>query len=81
MGSDIPTQSIDKKTRQGELRLAFASDTEVVKEHAQWWQLKMLTKIDTQTRMGPGAPFMVTGGGPVWSARVAEVRDRTSGQE
>ena len=34
--SDIPTQSIDKKSRLEDPHLAFAMDTEVMKEHAQW---------------------------------------------
>ena len=41
----------------------------------------MKAKIDTQTRMDPGASFMVDGGGPVLSALVPEECDRTLGQK
>ena len=36
MDSDIPAKSMGKTSRLGDLRLAFATDKEVVKEHAQW---------------------------------------------
>ena len=60
--------------------MAFVTDKEVVKEHAQWRQPEMKAKIDTQTRMDPGAPFLVDGGGPVLSAWVAEKCKRISGK-
>ena len=40
----------------------------------------MKGKIRTRTRMDPGAPFMVDGGGPVLSAWVAGDCSRISGQ-
>ena len=76
MDSDIPTQQIDKMSRLGELQLALVMDKEVVKEHAQWSQPEMKEKIGTQTRMDPDASFMVDGGGPVLSGRIAEERNR-----
>ena len=63
MDSDVPTRSIDKRSRLGDLRLVFATDKEVVKEHAQWRQPEMKEKIDTQTRTDHGARFLVGGGG------------------
>ena len=71
MDSDIPTQSIDKKSRSGYLHLAFAMDLEVAKEYAQGWQPEMTEKIDTHSVMEPGAPLMMGGGGPVLSASFA----------
>ena len=38
-------------------------------------------KIDTQTRLDPGASVLADGGGPVLSARVAEEGNQISGQE
>ena len=68
MASGIPTQSIDKESRLGDLHLAFVMDKEVVKEHAQWWQPEMKAKIDTQPRMDLGKSLKVDGRGPVLSA-------------
>ena len=79
--SDTPTQSIDKKSRLSDLHLAFVMDEEAAKEHAQWRQLELKEKIDTQIRLAPGAWVFVDGGEPVLSARVAEERDRILGQE
>ena len=52
MDSDTPSQPIEKKSRLGELHLAFAPEKEVVEEHPQKWQPELKEKIDTQTRMG-----------------------------
>ena len=41
----------------------------------------MKDNIDTQTRMDPGASFLVDGGAPVLSARVPEECNRILGQE
>ena len=65
----------------GDLRPAFVTDKEVVRERAKWWQSEMTGKIDTHTRMDPGAPFLVGSGGPALSARAPGARDRISGQE
>ena len=40
-----------------------------------------MVAFDAQTRMDPGASFVSDGAGPVLSARVAEERDCTLGQE
>ena len=53
----------------------------MVKEHAHWRQPEMRAKIDTQSRMDPGAPFMMDGRGPVLSAWVAGERSRILGRE
>ena len=71
---------IEKKSRLRDLHLASVMDKEVLKEHAQWWQPAMREKIDTETRMDPGAPLMVDGGGPWQCAWVAEERNRILGQ-
>ena len=63
MGLDIPTQSEDKKGRLGDPHVALATEKEVAKEHAQWRQSDMKNKIDTQTRMEPGASFVLDAGG------------------
>ena len=81
MDSDAPTQSIDKKSRMGDLHLAFASDAEVVKGRAQWRNPEMQGGIDTHTRRDPGAPLLVDGAGAALSAWVAEGYNRTSGRE
>ena len=68
MGSDTPTQSIEKRSWLVGRRLAFVMDKKVVTGHAQWWQPGMEDKIDSQTRMDPGAPSMMDGGGAVLRA-------------
>ena len=50
MASDVPSQSVDKKCRLGDHRLAFLMDKELVKEHAQRWRSDMKDKIGAQTR-------------------------------
>ena len=55
-------------------------EKDVVKGHAQWRQPELKEKIDTQTRRAPGAPVFVGGGGPVFSAYVAEEYNRISGR-
>ena len=79
--SDIPTQSLGKKRRVGDLHLALVAAWEVVKEHAKWWHFEMGEKIDAQSKKDPGAPSGVDGGGPVLSAWIAEERNRVSEQE
>ena len=81
MGSDIPTQSIDKRSRLGDPHLAFAIDKGVAREQAQWWQPEMKEKIDSQTRMDPGAPLFVDGGKAVLAAWVTGERNWISGQD
>ena len=81
LGSDIPTQSPGGGCRVGDLHLAFVVGKGVVKVHAQWWHSEMIEKIDTQSRQDPSEPFAIDGGGAVLSARVAEDRNRVSGQE
>ena len=54
MGSDRPTQSIDKTNRLGDIYLDIAMDKEVAKEHAHWRWPEMEDKSDTHTRMGSG---------------------------
>ena len=73
-GSDIPIQSVDKKGRLGDLHLAFVTDEEVVKEHAQWWRSDMKGKIDTHTRMDPDASVVLGSGGPVLSSQKKRMR-------
>ena len=80
MVSDIPTQSIDEKSRLTDLHLASVGDENVVKEHAQWRQPEMKVKNNTQNRTVSGSSFMADGGGPVLSARVAEECSRISGR-
>ena len=80
-GSDIPTQSIDKKGRLGEPHPAFVTVKGVVKRHTQWRRPEMQENIDTQSQMDPGAAFMLDGGGPALPARVAEECKRILGQE
>ena len=63
MASDIPTHSIDTKSRLGDLHVASVMDKEVAKEHGRLWEPEMKEKVDTQTRMVPGASLMVDGGG------------------
>ena len=53
----------------------------MVKEHAQSRQPEMKEKMDTRTRMDPGAPLMVNGGGLALFASVAAECNRISGQE
>ena len=81
MDSDTPTQSTDKESRLGDLRLASVMDKEVVKGRALRWQPGMKEGIDTQIRRGAGASVFVDGGGPVLSAWVAEEWNRILGQE
>ena len=81
MDSDIPTQSVDNKSLLGNLHLAFVMDKAVVEEHAQWWQRGMRAKIDAQTRMDPGASFLVDGEKPALSAWIAEDPNRILGKE
>ena len=81
MDSDIPPQSVRRKSRLGDLHLAFVMDKGAVEGHAQWWNPKMREKIDTQRRMDPGASIMAGGGGPKLSAWVAEERNHISEQE
>ena len=81
MDSDIPTQSIEKKSRLGDLHLAFAKDKEVVEEHAQWRRPEMEAKIGAETPTDPGASGKVDGGRPALSARVAEKCNRISRQD
>ena len=81
MNSDTPTQSVEKKSRLGELHLALVMDKEVAEDHAQEWRPETKEKIDTQARMDPAAPSMEDGGGPVLSSRLAEERNRISAQE
>ena len=69
--SAIPTLSVAEKCVVGDLHLAFFVDKEVVKGHAQWWRSEMKEKIDTQTRKGSGAPFLLGDGGPVLSLGVS----------
>ena len=76
VASDVPTQSASKRSRLGDLHLASVIDEEVAKERAQQWRSDMEEKIDTETREGPGASFVVDSGGPVLSARVAKERNR-----
>ena len=52
-----------------------------MKERARQRRTDMKGKIDTQTRMDPGASSVLGGGGPGLSARVAEGRNRISAQE
>ena len=55
MDSDIPTQSLGKKCRMGDLHLAFV---------AKWRHLEMEAQIAAQSRQDPGVPFVVGGRGP-----------------
>ena len=77
--SDIPNQSAEKKSRLGDLHLAFVTDKHVVKGHAKWWRSDMKDKVDTQARKDLGAPFGMDGGVPVLSASVAGGRNRSVG--
>ena len=77
----LPTQSVAKKGRFGDRHLAFVTDKEAAKAHAQRWRPDMKEKIDTQTRMDPGASLVLGGGGPVLSTCAAEDCDRMLGQE
>ena len=81
MDSDIPTQSSEKKSRLGDLHLAFVMNQEVVKERAQWRRPELGEKIETYTRLGPGASVFVGGGRAVLSAWAAEECNRILGQE
>ena len=81
MGSDAPRQSVNKKSRLSDLRPASVSVKEVAKEHAQWWRSDVKGEINSHTRMGPGAPFVLDGEGPVLSEWVAGERTRISGQQ
>ena len=76
MASAAPSQSADNKWRSGYLHLAFMTDKDVVKEHAQQSRTDMKGKIDAHTRKDPRASFAADGGGPVSSAWVAEECDR-----
>ena len=78
-GSDIPAQSADKKCPVGDLHFAFVADKEVAKEHARRRRSDMRGKIDSQTRKGPGASYIVDGEGPILSPWVAEECNRVSG--
>ena len=81
MDSDISSRSVDKKIRLGDLRLASVTDTGAAREHAQSWRSDIEDKVDTQTRMDPGASFGLDGGGPVLSAWFAGDCSRFSGRE
>ena len=72
--SGIPTQSVGRKSRLGDLHLAIVMEKEAVKENARWRRLEMKAKIDAQTRI-------VDEWGPASSAWVAEERNRILGQE
>ena len=74
MDSNTPTQSIDKKSRLEDPHVACAMEKEVAREREK----VMKDKIDTQTRMDPGASLTADGGGPVLSAWVAEECNRIS---
>ena len=63
MGSGILTQSADTKNRSGSPHVAFVTDQEVVKEHAQWRRSDTKEKIETKTRMDPAASSVLDGGG------------------
>ena len=41
MGSDVPMQSVEREGRLGDLHLAFVTEKEVAKEHAQRWRSDM----------------------------------------
>ena len=50
MDSDIPTRSVDKKSRLGRRHLPFVMDKEVTKEYAQWWRSDAQEKVYIQRR-------------------------------
>ena len=77
MDSDMPTQPVDKECRVGDLHLAFVGGKIVVKGHDQWWHSDMKEKIDTLSRKS----FIMGGGGPVLSVRVAEACNRVLWRE
>ena len=81
MDSDVPTQSIDRESRLGDIRPACVMEGEVVKARAQWWRRAMKKKSDTLTRMDPRAPWAVNSGGPAFSAWAAEERNRILGRQ
>ena len=56
MDMDIPTHSLGRKCRLGDLHLALGADKDGVKEHAKLRRPEMEEKIDTQSRKDPGAP-------------------------
>ena len=80
MDSDIPTQSVGKKSQLGDLHLAFVPDKEVVKEHGQRWQPGMKAKIDTRPGWIPGHPSWWTAGARRclvrWRKSATRFRDR-----
>ena len=80
MDSNIPALSIGKKSRLGDLHVASVMDEEEVRELARRRRPEIKAKINTQTRVGPGASGIVGGGGPVLPARVAEECSRILGQ-
>ena len=81
MDSTIPTQSLVRKCRVGDLHLARVADKGVAQEHAQSQHFDMEEKIGTQSAEDPGALSVLGGGGPALPARFAEERDRVSRQE
>ena len=64
-----------------DLHLAFLTEKEVVKKHAQWRYFEMEKEIGAQSRKDPGAPSVIDGGGHVLSAWVTEECNRVSGQK
>ena len=68
MDSDIPTQSLSKEGRLGDLHRTFVTDKDGVTERAQGWRSDMQDKIGTRARVDPWASYVLDGGGPVLSA-------------
>ena len=81
MDSDIPSQTIGKQCRAGDLRAALVAEKEVAKEHAHWRHYATKGEIGVQPRKEPAAPSVMVGGGSALSAWVAEEHNRYSGQK
>ena len=68
MGWDIPSQSLGRTCRVGDLHLVFVADKEAVTEHAKWWHFETMEKVDSQSGKVPSAPFVIVRGGSALSA-------------
>ena len=77
LGSDLPTQSQEKRCRVGGLHLAFSADEDGVKEHVQWWHPEMKSRMDSQSQLNPTDSVFVDGLGAVMSVWKAEKYNRS----